>query len=235
MFSSTRSSLKIAGGGRRDADHQQVGVDEGQVADEDGHPLAEPAGLAPPAGRDVAGGEVDMDGRAAPPQPRPVHHVVVEQGEGVEQLEGGAGVDHRRVGRVTAGADEGPVAEGRPEPLPAVEDEPAQRLDRGDQLGVDQPPAGRLLVQEGVDPGFDGRRHRRQARAGSSSQAARGREASRDLRRRRSSCRPGCSSTLPASVRASSWPRMTPVRSVMLKPGPRLAPVRRSRRCRRRP
>ena len=164
MFSSTRSSLKIVGGGRRDAGHEEVGVHEGEVPDEDGHPLAEPAGLAPPAGVDVAGGEVDVDGRAAPPQPRPVHHVVVEEGEGVEQFQGRAGVHHRRVFRVPAGADEGPVAERRPQPLAAVEDEPAERLDRRDQLGVDDPPAGRLDVEEGADPGFGGGRHARQTR-----------------------------------------------------------------------
>ena len=112
----------------------------------------------------MAGGEVDVDGRPPPAQARPVHHVVVEEGEGVEQLQGGAGVDHRRVGRVAAGADEGPVAERRPEPLPAVEDETAERLERGQQLGVDQPPAGRLGLEQAVDPGLHRRRHHRQAR-----------------------------------------------------------------------
>src|ERR1700710_2242724 len=39
------------------------------------------------------------------------------------------------VGGAAAGADEGPVTEGGPEPLPAVEDEPAKRLERREQLG----------------------------------------------------------------------------------------------------
>ena len=81
----------------------------------------------------------------------------------MEELEGGAGVDHRRGGRIPSGADEGPVAEGGPQPLPAVEDEPAEGLDGGEQLGVDQPPAGRLGLEQGVDAGLDGRGHGRQA------------------------------------------------------------------------
>jgi hypothetical protein len=102
----------------------------------------------------------------------------MEEGEGVEQLEGGPGVDDRRVGRRPAGAHVGPVAEGRPEPLPAVEDEPLQGLDRRDQFRVDQPPSGGLAGQQNVDPGFDRRRDRRQAlrdarrRRGLRSQAA---------------------------------------------------------------
>jgi hypothetical protein len=111
----------------------------------------------------VAFGEIDVDGGPPPPQPRPVHHVVVEERERVEQLERRPGVDDLRGGRVAAGAYEGPVAEGRPEPFPAVEDEPAQRLDRRDQLRVDLPPAVFLLVEEGADAGLDRRRDARQA------------------------------------------------------------------------
>jgi hypothetical protein len=111
----------------------------------------------------VASGEVDMNRGAAPPQARAVHHVVVEEGESVEQLEGGSGVDDRGVGWSTAGPDVGPVAEGRSEPLAAVEDEPLQGFDRRAQLRVDQPPPGGLAGQQSVDPGLDRRRDRRQA------------------------------------------------------------------------
>src|SRR5690606_3902170 len=77
--------------------HHQVGVDVGEVADQDGDALAEAALLAPPllGGVPVGEGQVRRPGAAA--CRRAVHDVVVEQGERLEELEGGAGVDHRRV------------------------------------------------------------------------------------------------------------------------------------------
>ena len=51
----------------------------------------------------------------------------------VQQLERGAGVDRHLVVRVATGADERPVAERGPQPLPARAHEVAQRVERGDQ------------------------------------------------------------------------------------------------------
>ena len=75
---------------------------------------------------------------------RAVHDVVVDQGEGVEQLEGGAGVDHRGVVRVAAGADVGPVAERRPQPLAAGHDQVGHGVDDLGEVGVDVDPPGPL-------------------------------------------------------------------------------------------
>ena len=49
---------------------------------------------------------------------RPIDHVVVHQGGGMEHLEGRPGVDDLRVRSVAAGAYVGPVAEGGAEPFP---------------------------------------------------------------------------------------------------------------------
>src|SRR5205085_6065754 len=110
-------------GGPGGAGQHAVGVDEGQVAGQDGDPLAEAATLAPPAGEGVAGLELDVDGVHGPPGGRPVHDVVVDEGEGVEQLEGGPRVDHHAVGEVAFRSHESPVAERRPQPLAAGQDQ----------------------------------------------------------------------------------------------------------------
>ena len=155
---------------QRGAVHELVGVDEGQVADEDGHALAEAPGLARPALRGVGVGEAQVGGPGAPPGGGAVHHVVVEQGEGVQQLERRAGVDRAVVGRVAAGGDEAPVAERRPQPLAARGDEATERLHRRPQIRVQRRPAGLLHVDQLTQPGVDavgdleerrgGRRHR---------------------------------------------------------------------------
>ena len=93
-LSSRRSSCHTAAASARDVAEQHVGVDEGEVADEDGDALAEAAGLAPPvAGRRARRRTRRGSVGGAAARVGPVHHVVVDEGEGVEQLEGGAGVD----------------------------------------------------------------------------------------------------------------------------------------------
>ena len=78
---------------------------------------------AQPAARVLAG--VDgVRGRRAPAAGGVVHHVVVEQGEGVHQLERRAGVDDPLVVGVAAGADEAPVAERRAQALAARQHQP---------------------------------------------------------------------------------------------------------------
>ncbi len=94
MLTSTRSSAKTSRGGRRGVAEQPIGVHERQVADEDGGPVAEAPWLAVPAAFGVPGGELDVDAGLAVPPGRTVHDVVVDEGEAVQQLEGGAGVDH---------------------------------------------------------------------------------------------------------------------------------------------
>ena len=103
---------------------QHVGVDVGQVADEDRHALAVATVLAPPAAGLVLTAELDV-GRRGAGGVGSVHDVVVHQGEGVEQLEGGPGVDDAGIVRVAPGTHEGPVAERRPQALPAGIDQMA--------------------------------------------------------------------------------------------------------------
>ena len=79
----------------------------------------------------VDGVELDVHGLLAPAGGGAVHHVVVDEGEGVEQLEGGTGVDDRGVVGRAAGSDERPVAEGRSQPLAAGQHEAAERVASG--------------------------------------------------------------------------------------------------------
>jgi hypothetical protein len=75
--------------------------------------------------------------------------------------------------RRRTGADEGPVAEGGPQALPAREHERAQRAQGGFEVGVDGTPAPELVVEQRDDapfhPGADlgeARRRARQAAGG---------------------------------------------------------------------
>ncbi len=136
----------------RDRTHQDVGVHEGEVADEDGCALAEPTGLAPPAGALVLGDEGAVHRGLAATSVRSVHDVVVDQREAVEQLERGAGVDRDLVVRTTAGPDVGPVTEGRAQSLPACGDERTQGVEGTGERGIDAAPPVPLGVEEQPDP-----------------------------------------------------------------------------------
>ena len=142
-------------GGGRGAGQQLVGVDERQVADQDGDALAEAPGLAPPAVEGVAGLELDVDRVGAPAGGRAVHDVVVHQGEGVQQLQGGAGVDDGGVVRAPAGADVRPVAERRAEALAAGQDQVTEGGEGLGQVGVDRRPALELVGQQAGDARLD--------------------------------------------------------------------------------
>ena len=146
MFSSMRSSFHTARAGRRGVVQELVGVHEGEVADQDGHALAEPPRLTEPAARLVAVGEGQMGRADAPSRRGAVHHVVVEQGERVEQLEGRAGVGRPRVVRVAAGPDEAPVDEGRAQALAAGQHQRLQRRVGRVELGIEGGPPGPLAV-----------------------------------------------------------------------------------------
>ncbi len=138
-----------------DAGQQPVGQDEGQVAHQDGGPLTEAPALAPPPVGLVAGLERHVDGGQAPPRAGAVHDVVVHEGEAVEQLEGGTGLDPDRVGGVAPGAGEAPVAEGRAEALAAAQDEAAESVEWRLEVGVEARPPGHLGVKDRLEPGID--------------------------------------------------------------------------------
>ena len=73
---------------------QVVGLGVGQVADQDGDALAEARRAAARRAVQVQLGGQGVHRRLAAPGGRLVHHVVVDQGEDVQQLQGGAGLDH---------------------------------------------------------------------------------------------------------------------------------------------
>ncbi len=140
-MSSVRSSFHIRHTASGAPDEQLVGEHEGEVADEDGDTLAEAPRLPRPAGAAVLVGVHRVSGGGAAPSGGVVHHVVVEQGERVHQLERGAGVEDARVVALAARADEAPVAERRAEPLAARRHHPLDLLERTGQVDVDRRPA----------------------------------------------------------------------------------------------
>src|SRR5690606_581506 len=73
-------------------------------------------------------------------------------------------VDDPRVVGVAARADEPSVAEGRPQALAPGVDQPAERLERRHQVGVDLPPARDLTGQQVLEPPVDARGQEAEAR-----------------------------------------------------------------------
>ena len=132
----------------RCAMQQQVGVDERKVTDEDRHALPESTTLASKRLGLVLVDEHGVRRRLASTRRRAIHHVVVEQREGVQQLECTTGVDHARRRPVAAGSDEAPVTKRRAQALAAGQHEPADLANRGDQIGVERSPAAGLLVEQ---------------------------------------------------------------------------------------
>ena len=133
---------------------------------EDRRAVTEAAVLAPPGHCVVAVEEGPVHGRQPTAQRRAVHDVVVHEGERVQQLERGAGVDHDLVGRVAPGAHEGPVAERGPQPLAAGADEVEQGSQRCVEVGVDPGPAVDLPADQVVDAPLDRVADLGQARGG---------------------------------------------------------------------
>ena len=93
-----------------------------------------------------------------------VHDVVVEQREGVHQLQRRAGIDDPLIVCLPAGADESPVTERRTQPLAAAKHEPADVLHRQSQVFIERRPASGLDVEHVPQPGFDAGRDGRQRR-----------------------------------------------------------------------
>ncbi len=143
------------GEGQSAATQQLVGPAQQQVAEQDRGGGAVLLGVAAPAGVTVLGLEAAVRRGPAAAGVGGVHQVVVDQGTGVQQLEGGACADEGvLVAQVGAYGAVSPVAEGRAEPL-------ASR-DRRTRLG-DQPRSVRaeglehsaLLVDEGIEGRLD--------------------------------------------------------------------------------
>jgi hypothetical protein len=129
--------------GDRGGEEQLVGVDEGQVAEEDGDRPSVGLGVPLPTLLAVPGGERLVDAGPAPSRRRLVDHVVVEQRAGVQQLQG-----ERRafdgLRPASARSLEPQQQQGGPDALPAGGEGPElvgerdharmQRLDAGEQL-----------------------------------------------------------------------------------------------------
>jgi hypothetical protein len=94
----------------------------------------------------------------------------VDEGEALEQLEGGAGVDHHGVVGIAARGPEPPVAERRTEALAPAEHQSLQGLEGFGEGGIERGPAHPLFVEEagdaGLDPFGDHRQIRRQQPGG---------------------------------------------------------------------
>ena len=142
------------------AAEKDVGVHECEVADEDRHPVAEPAGGAAPHFVLVAAGELTVHRVAAAPGVGSVHDVVVHERERVHELERGGRVDDPRVVELAARADERTRAERGPQPLAARGDELAERVEWISERGVDFDPALLLVDEQRVDARLDAVGHR---------------------------------------------------------------------------
>jgi hypothetical protein len=103
-----------ARGGRRIGE-QHIRVHERKVANEDRRAFSESPRLTAPRRSVVLVDEPAVDRRETAPLYRSVHHVVMNEGKGVQELEGRAGIDDERVRRVSPGPDECPRTKRRPE------------------------------------------------------------------------------------------------------------------------
>jgi hypothetical protein len=130
---------------------QQVRVDEGQVAGEDGDAFSEPSAFAVPTCRGVTVPKVAVGCFHTPSPGRAVHHVVVEKGRRMQHLQGRASVDNLRIVRIAAASDEGPVAKRRSEPLATGHHQLSQRGQRLLKVNVNSGPPGPVVVQQAGD------------------------------------------------------------------------------------
>jgi hypothetical protein len=88
----------------------------------------------------------------------------MDQGEGVQHLEGGAHLDHPPVAGIAARSDERPMAERRAQPLAAGQDQPGQRLEGDLQLRVHRRPPLPLALEELPEAPLDRLGHGGEAR-----------------------------------------------------------------------
>ena len=156
-MTSTRSSSNTsrAAGGR--AAQQPIGVDERQVADEDGGAVAEAVGhrRASP-GAAWRRGELDVDGTDTPWRRADPSMMSSWMSANVCSSSSAAPASMIRwIVRVTAGADEAPVAEGGPEPLAAAATRARSAANGSARSASTARPPLLLGGEQGVDAGGD--------------------------------------------------------------------------------
>ena len=139
-----------------------IGEHHGHVPDQHGSRLAEAPVLAEPVAVAVALHELAPHGRRAPAGVGAVHHVVVSQREGVEDLQGAAAVEGAVTARVPAAHQPAPVAVGGPDALASAEDHVGQIAEGLVEARVRVRPmsrrsAARISAEADLDPGRDGR------------------------------------------------------------------------------
>ena len=170
-------------GGR--AAQQDVGVDEREVADEDGHAVSETPGGTAPRSILVLAREPAVDRVSSAPDVGAVHDVVVHERERVHELESRRGVDRGRVVDRPARSDVRARAERGPQTLAAGGDEILQRAERVDERGIHCVPAIDLRGEQRVDALLDAVGNRLEClgkRGGSSRRAGHGERLRRGLR-----------------------------------------------------
>jgi len=135
--------------------HEMVGHDVEVVPGQDGDRVTVASGVALPRVGRVDGSGVDMHRRLTPSAIRSVHHIVVDQREGMQQFESGAGVDDGVVVDRAPCRRCGPRAEGRAQPLPAAEDHAPQTGEERSQIGMNGLPALLFVVEQRVEAALD--------------------------------------------------------------------------------
>ncbi len=148
-------------GGERGAVEELVGPHEGEVAGEDRRARPEPVGVAHAAAGPMVGRHRCMGAGPAPACGRSVHHVVVEQGEGVQQLHRSGWPQHRLVVLRTRGTV-APVHEGRAKALPPGRDEALDLVSHLAEGRVDRHHLGGLGPYELVEQPAEGAAHHRE-------------------------------------------------------------------------
>ena len=117
---------------RRGALHEEIGIDEGKVTNENCHALAVPTCLTCERALAMLLDEHRVGRGLTTTRRRPIHHIVVKQRKSVEQFQSSARIDHARSARVTAAPDESPITKRRPQSFAAGKHEPANLPNRGD-------------------------------------------------------------------------------------------------------
>ena len=189
-----RSSFHTAHAAGGAPAHQLVGEDEGQVADEDRHALAEAPRLAGPAARRRDGSANTTCVVGAPR--RLAASSITSSWNRAKACISSSAAPASTTTPVVAGsppaADAAPVAERRPEPLAAGEHEPLDLPDRLVEVGVERGPAGSLGGEQLGDALLDARAAMRASDGGGQRRARRPRLGGRPAAARRDSrCAPG--------------------------------------------
>lgn len=130
---------------------EAVGVDEGQVAGEHADALPEATGVPPEPRGQVGVPELHVQRGLAPTAPVVVHHIVLDDGEGVEQLEAAAGIEHLTFVQTTASAI-GPVAEHGSNVFSPIDHQVAEFANHLFEEDMGRSPYRRLGGEVSVEP-----------------------------------------------------------------------------------